>query len=314
MKPDRFGVIDFFGILVPGFYLAGVIALCVASALKLLGHDVHSLFISYTKDNGALVASGVLLFAYLLGVVLRLLPPSNVDALSSWFTRHVSLIEEDWVADKFPYMQTISARLEKDGMKAVSETMKWINPHYGAPENTRFLAYCKLFISLHNETLYRHVQEIEALVRFLSGTTLALFVAMPFSAVFAIWFGIRGYRLPAALHFTLFIVVVFCLCVVLDRFKHQRRREIIMVWSCVHLIIKGRCGGPIPADTKLGDVFFFPGADIPVVEPERESLIRRWHRRLKAVRFWPLGHTASTMGKATLEPAQGTSTSDKPPA
>ena len=237
MSSGKLGVVTFFGILVPGAYLAAVLLATFASVAELLRQDGHERVLAFVAENTVLSAGIFLFVAYLLGVLLRLFAPEYVDSISSWYLRCVVCDVDDWVTDAFPYEKTVDAHLQKKGMGKVTELMSRLNGNH--PLSKAFFNYCKWFIEANAPALARQVQESEALVRFLSGTALALLVALPLMSSLLVVFAICGSHLNAALYGGLLISDLVCLAVLLRRFKYQRRREVILVWSSVHLLMNG---------------------------------------------------------------------------
>ncbi|MEW5734844.1 MAG: hypothetical protein AB1921_08310 [Thermodesulfobacteriota bacterium] len=252
MTSDRVGVITFFGILVPGAYLAGIIILCISSGIELFGLQGHSHLIKVLSQQTALFAGVFLFVAYLLGVLVRLFAPEFVDFISEWYLVQIRKTDHDWAKDKFPYESTLRSRLQNDGMGKITELMSKLNSSYGKERNTPFFNYCKWFIDANNSALSRQVQEAEALVRFLSGTTLVLLIALPVALFFIPIFIAKGSYLIVILYSGLLAMDTISLLLILERFKYQRRREVVMVWGCVYLIINSRDnsvkGVPTPAD------------------------------------------------------------------
>ena len=116
-----------------------------------------------------------LFVAYLLGVLVRLSAPQCVDKLSTLYLVRFRRNKMEWAKDKFPYEENTSLPVsEKDGMGKVPGIMSKLNIAYGQAGNTPSFNYCKWFIGANDPALSRQVQEAEALVRFLSGTTFVL--------------------------------------------------------------------------------------------------------------------------------------------
>jgi hypothetical protein len=260
MPSDKFGVITFFGILIPGAYLAGILVISVASGIELCGLAGHESIVSFVSQYTALSAGVFLFVAYLLGVLVRLFAPEYVDKLSTLYLVHVRRNNEKWVKDKFPYKETLTFRLSADGMVRVPQLMSRLNSTYGRPGNTSFFNYCKWFIDANNIALSMQVQEGEALVRFLSGTSLVLLITLPLALTLLIAFAFHRAGLSAALYFGLVTIDIISLALILERFKYQRRREVIMVWSCVYLIVNGSTPGDVEhkRDRLCESVFFSP--------------------------------------------------------
>ena len=260
MQSERLGIITFFGILVPGTYLAATVVLIVSSAFQLFGYNGYAVTYNVLHENIAVSASAFFFVSYLFGVVLRLFAPHIVDKLSGWYLVHVRRKKDDWVSDIFPYKKSLAVRFEKDGMHKISDFMERLNDRYGVPNNTVFFNYCKWFVDANDEALSKQIHQTEALMRFLSGTTLALLIAIIAFIVLSIAFLIDGTHMYSALHLSLAIASMLILCLILERFKHQRRREVIMVWSALHLILNGGVPGAVLENKDaLIETAFFPG-------------------------------------------------------
>jgi len=70
---------------------------------------------------------------------------------------------------------------------------------------------------------------------------------------------------PAYLVGALLAIVI--LLILLGRFRHQRRREVVLMWSSVCLIVNGGTPSKLGTPDKITDGVFFPDADVPV-EPK----------------------------------------------
>ena len=140
--------------------------------------------------------------------------------------------------DIFPYKASLTTRLQKDGMEEVLKIMDLLNPAFGMDNNTVFFNYCKWFIEANTPALSKQIQEAEALVRFLSGTTLVLLVALPASIGLLGAFIINKDLHCAVFYSGLLTSIIIGLLLILERFKYQRRREVILVWTCIYMIIK----------------------------------------------------------------------------
>jgi hypothetical protein len=243
MQFERLGVIVFFGILVPGAYLTASLLLAFACVLELTGIHGHSEIFSFFSRNLALSASGFLFLSYLLGMVVRLFAPNAVDKLSTYyliFTRFRSRKEEknDWIYDVFPYQNSIARHMEKQGLSKVTTFIESLNREYGRLRNTTFFGYCKLIIEANNEAIARNIQQAEAMVRFLSGACLALIVSALLDLFFSVSFWFRD-QVLFEIYLGITLVSLLTLAGILGRFKHQRRREVLLVWEGIYLLLKG---------------------------------------------------------------------------
>lgn len=66
MQLERLGVVGFFGVFVPGAYLATFVLLFLACLLELNGVPGHRLLLTAFREFAVLAASGLFLFACLL--------------------------------------------------------------------------------------------------------------------------------------------------------------------------------------------------------------------------------------------------------
>jgi putative Mn2+ efflux pump MntP len=230
--------------------------------LELSALHGHTRAVAFVSKNIALSGAIFLFVAYLLGVLVRLFAPRYVDSLSKGYLLHIRRNKNTWVTDRFPYATSLKTRLEKDGMGDVLTMMNRLNPSFKEDNNTVFFNYCKLFIDANEPALSKQAQEAEALVRFLSGTTLALLIALAISIGLVVAFTIKHMLLYASLYSALLVSIIIGLLLILERFKYQRRREVILVWSCVYMIIKK--GTPSSTSGNLKDCMqsvFFPTSD-----------------------------------------------------
>lgn len=258
MNYDRMGVIAFFGILIPGSYLTGVLILFAASCLEIAGLNGHAYMREVITFNIAISTTAFLFISYLLGVLVRLFAPNYVDALSKYYLRYLRLKKNKWITDCFPYQETLSSIFLKSGMNKVTELFGQLNPKYGQKGNTTFFNYCKWFIEANDPALSKQVQQTEAFVRFLSGTTLVLLIAIPLFLTAMIAFICHNSPLYWIIYAGLFVMAMLCLCLILERFRYQRRREVILIWSSVYLIVNGgTVNGKIANKSNIIDSMFF---------------------------------------------------------
>jgi len=237
----------------------GILVLAVTACLELMNLQGHTKVLEIIGKSVTLSAAAFFFVSYLLGVLVRLFAPDFVDRLSKNYLRIIRRNKEDWIKDVFPYKKSLTSYLTRNGMAKVPMLMTRLNSAFGKKNNTSFFNYCKWFIDANDTSLSRQVQQTEALVRFLSGTTLALLIAVPLNFVFLILFVIYKMPLFYIIYGGLLVMALMSLCLILERFKYQRGREVIMVWSCVYLIING---GSANMDAEKGEKLiesvFFP--------------------------------------------------------
>lgn len=246
MQAERFGIITFFGILVPGTYLAGAIVLAVAGTLELLDMQGHSTIFKFVKENAGLSATSFFFIAYLFGIVARMTPPDYLDRLSTIYLRHIrgknDPASEPEISDPFPYHRFLERRLEDSGLACVTDFMEKHNPEYASPRNYQFFNYCKLLIDARNEALSKQWQQIEALIRFLSGTALAIWLAIICGIVFSFLFALDGRLVMCIVYGGIAALSLLVLIQILEGFKSQRRREVLLVWCSFYILTKATEG------------------------------------------------------------------------
>jgi hypothetical protein len=244
MQLERLGVIVFFGMIVPGAFLTASILLAFACLLEVNGIRGHAEIFSFVGKNLVLTTTAFFFLSYLLGVVLRLFAPNVVDKASSFYLRFFRRKKKKdpknaWVFEPFPYKNSLASHMRKQGMAEVTAFIESLDKEYGNPGNTTFFAYCKLLIEANSDSLAKHIQQSEALVRFLSGTSLALIVSVVLGTTFSIIFGFQHKTLLLQLYTGVSLVSLLTLAGILARFKFQRRREVLLLWNSVYLLLKG---------------------------------------------------------------------------
>ena len=111
MKFEQLGVVAFFGILIPGSYLAVFILLAFACALEVGGISGHSEIFAFLNQNTILSSTAFLFVSYFLGVLVRLFAPGVVDRASTFYLSVICQNKAEWVYDIFPYQKTLSTTL-----------------------------------------------------------------------------------------------------------------------------------------------------------------------------------------------------------
>ncbi|MEO1260532.1 MAG: hypothetical protein AAFZ15_17175 [Bacteroidota bacterium] len=235
MQSERLGIVTFFGIFIPGSYLAGTLVLGLACFLAIFGIDnSHGLIIAYAKGSSALFTAIFIFISYLLGVVIRLYAPDSVDSLSTFYLTKIRKRKELWVKEPFPYTKSMQSRFEKSGMGEVIVFLKKLNKEFS---NKSYFNYCKLLIIAKSPALSRQVQQAEALVRFLSGTIWVLrYIGIWVAPIGLITFILKGNHKLAVFYAGFLFVSLIVLLLILERFKYQRRKEVQTVWSSIYLI------------------------------------------------------------------------------
>jgi hypothetical protein len=160
----KIGVIDLFGILMPGVVL--LVNLWIACSLAGVGptNPLHSL----EARGFSLVGHAILFFcAYLTGIILRLFRPDPVDRFSTWVARKMRDQNELRTVRDFKYrtfaQQAFVVTLATPLLPTV-EGRDWFN-------------FLKLAIQEKSIPLAEEVHKAEALMRLLSGVFYASAVA-----------------------------------------------------------------------------------------------------------------------------------------
>lgn len=245
----KLGIIEFFGILVPGAYLGGglsVIPIVVLLSGEVIsGNQLHTI----VSKNAWLLTPSFLLVSYLLGMTMRLVAPDVVDRSSTWYFRllrwkcltktvdkHKQIDKDNlWVFEKFPYKRSMERTLRKRGMIKVISSVKGLNSRYALSFNTAFFLFCKVFLEANSQEVGKRIQQAEAKIRFLAGTVIGLALVLVAWSIVGISLGWEHGRWlfgGAALN-------LLALMPMLARFKHQRRGEVMLVWISVYLMITG---------------------------------------------------------------------------
>jgi len=279
MQFEKLGVIAFFGILVPGAYLTVFLILAFACLLELNGIPGHLEIFSFMSKHSLLASTAFFFISYLFGVVMRLFAPGFVDKVSTLYLKYIRHKKDEWTGDTFPYQETNERHMKNMGMAVIPAFIKSLNKRYGAHDNTTFFNYCRLFIEANNESLAKRTQQNEALVRFLSGTSLVLMISCMLGLCSSLIFLVKFRFIFFQLYVALTLVSLIILAGILERCKHQRRREVVDIWNSMYLLLKGgvsntlgispdellkRVTLEIPANGNILDT----SDEIPVTPPE----------------------------------------------
>lgn len=239
MQLERLGVIVLFGIVVPGAYLTVFILLAFASILELQGIPGHLEILTLLGKHVLFSSTAFFFISYLFGVVLRLFAPSVIEKLCGWYLKVIRRKKDRWLQAVFPYKESLAEWLEEVGMKKVPDFIITLNEQYGYENNTPFFNYCKMLIEAHNESLADRLRQNEAFIRFLSGTSLALLISLVISLCLSGSFLIVHHWSFFQVYVVLTLISFITLLGILERFKHQRYREVITVWQGTYLLLKG---------------------------------------------------------------------------
>ena len=258
MQLSKLGIIGFFGILIPGAYIGGIILIIIINCASAFSWFEDMKYLKMTSANVLFYSAIYLSVSYLIGVLVRLFAPSIVDQLSTLYLSRIRNIQDAWVTDIFPYKITLASRLRMDGMNKIPCLLNRINSNYGANHNKSFFNYCKWFVEANNSELSRQVHQAEALVRFLAGSSIALIITIIVSVsmlILSIFMDMASFSL---IYSAILVFSAMSIVLILERFKYQRRREVFMVWSCTYLILNGGCLDKIEFDSNevIKSVFF----------------------------------------------------------
>lgn len=89
MVVGQLGIIGFFGVLVPGLYLLASFSVSAVVVFLEFGNGTFSVLVSDVKSGILTLSTGFLLLSYLLGVLMRLVGPNRIDAMSCMYFRWV---------------------------------------------------------------------------------------------------------------------------------------------------------------------------------------------------------------------------------
>jgi hypothetical protein len=171
VKSLRLGVVQIFGIIVPGLVvLASLVFLAhVAGACGSCGFTVA------WSSHRVEVAAGVLTAAYILGFIVRLVPMELVDRFSRrWLERRLGP-EMESLKGQYPY-ENLRAVLAQDGMPELAAYVSWHEKNMN-PVRARINSL-KLIVANESEVLGAAMATAEANIRMMFGTFVAGLVAL----------------------------------------------------------------------------------------------------------------------------------------
>jgi hypothetical protein len=239
----KIGVIDLFGILMPGVFL--LVNLRVACSLAWHGASNP---IQQLGGFESLVGHVVLFFvAYLAGILLRLFKLDRVDRCSAWVTGRfvVKGHDEDyWRAAQFDFLDIARRRfgVEKEALLpagCVPGTLVPVAPAPIIPEQRKGLSgksplnYLKLVVQARSVPLAEEVHKAEALMRLLSGVFYACTISgLAYVAVLDAA-AIRQDPLPV-LAIAGIIMTVLIAVAIASRFRSLRIKELdTVLGACI---------------------------------------------------------------------------------
>lgn len=251
----RLGFVGFFGLLVPGAYVLTSLIVVVMTLLSNLGSLSWADLWSRIPDNSLLFSAVFFLFSYLLGVLMLLVGHGKVDQLSTMYFRWIGLAPVSrrnlWKYESFPYRWTVSLTLKRAGVGHVCKFFRDNNPSYDRSVHFSFINFCKLLLEGCSPEISRIVTQAESMVRFLSGTAIALAASVVLWLSLSLVFAARG-SILAVYCMAATLLCLLLIWPILVGFKHQRRREVSLVWFGTYLVLTG--GVPIAGDSPREDL------------------------------------------------------------
>lgn len=183
MNAFRFGRGDFFGIIIPGSFLFFHLLIILSpDSLDTILNAIESQWLLYPL---------LFIACYILGTILRLITPSYIDNISSYLNQSLIFIMKiikrkkinSYYNNKYPYINHFYKKHLKSCPKKSFNFWNGfkINEYHSNTDNmdgTTFINYCKTYIASKNKALYDEILYYEGLVRFLSGTSIALFTTL----------------------------------------------------------------------------------------------------------------------------------------
>lgn len=156
-----------------------------------------------------------------------------------------------WRYERFPYQRSIFRVFAKNGLQHINDFFISHRQILKNAESDPFLNYCKFVISGNNLEIYKHIVQAESLVRFLSGTAMSLVISILIWIFISLALILRG-SLTSLVGVFIVTVSFVLLWLIVVRFKHQRRREVMFVWFGSYLILTG--GVPNIGDRSLTEI------------------------------------------------------------
>ncbi len=209
---SRIGVVDFFSVLVPGFYIVLSVTLFVTWLVGVQSlTETRSWLKELTGPETWFLSALVLLGSYVVGTVVRAISVTRIERICIWWKR--------------PRPSTFRIQADFPYWTDLLENLKRIRNHRsllkGKPEEatscpTVFFDYMKMVLCTCCPEAFAYTQSLEARVRFAAGILLGSFLStflmiVPFSLmVLAIR---RG--LPWPREWFIAVVVLLVLSVVL---------------------------------------------------------------------------------------------------
>lgn len=181
----RIGVINLFGITVPGFLmlmflLLGLFIPGINIATEFSDLKWQIIFKIYSENTFIIIFLFIIL-SYILGYILRLSSPDDLDKISAKkvLKRLTPKEQEVWPYtdkpyDKFPYYN-FGEYLKARDLEHLLEHVKWGDETDNTKKRSKTVVNIMKIDIMHNcSTLYSFIEANEAHIRLLSGTWLAI--------------------------------------------------------------------------------------------------------------------------------------------
>ena len=231
IKSFRLGVVQIFGILVPGLALLT----CLAYPIWLSqGAGDSLLLLKDWKSHRIEVAAGALTLAYVLGFVIRLIPTEWLDYFSIGWRNRRQKGESPRLIGDYPYAN-FQDILSYAGLKGLSRYVKWTKD---GPRPTRAqVNSLKLLVASENPNLASALASTEANIRMMFGLFVAGFAALGVLVGSLLFQGIMGgsWQQPIRGFWMLLVAIVFSLFMILLTFTSTRCTELVRLMTALRV-------------------------------------------------------------------------------
>jgi hypothetical protein len=222
VKSFRLGVVQIFGIMVPG------LVLLASLAYALLGGNHLDWGIDW-KSYRIEVAAGVMILSYLLGFIVRLIPMDSLDFFASLWLKLRLFVRRKWNRRPqgfYPY-RNLKDLLRADGLKGLESYVLW-GPDKEQEARSPVNAL-KLLVANESQVLASALASSEANIRMMFG----FFVAGTVALVVLIWTKPTSF-LPLA------VVISLSLFWILHTFTQTRYNELVKLLTALKVCSKGK--------------------------------------------------------------------------
>lgn len=236
------GILDLIGILTPGAFLLGSIALIF---IVIERTDELSIFSPFFSPFLSVLT--IFFLIYILGTILRLIHPELVDIIVSLYFKLIRRRKGSWVDDKFPYFYHILKKKYTEDRydNIASEVSNFILKESGLDkkeddalkeyskkkEHKDFFMCCRLFLIEKSPRFSEEVYRAEAVVRLLAGIFWVSLISL---FIFLLLF----LNTPTMLNLIFFLIYLCITVLILERFRHIRFKEVMTVWESFYLMNK----------------------------------------------------------------------------